>query len=102
MANIIEGTTPTIKYTFGSVSVTDITTAYLTIKKSDSVAIERDITTATVGDDYLSWILTQAETLSLGVGKATMMLNWVTSDGVRGASEESYFTVAENHKEEEI
>lgn len=101
MNNIIKGTTPTISYTFDIVHVSDITKAILTIKRSGEIRVERDLTTASVGADKLSWTLTQAETLSVD-GNASVMLNWVTSDGTRGASAETAIYFDTNHKEEVI
>lgn len=99
--NIIKGTTPTITYTFDIIRVSDIRTAVLTIKRSGAIMIERDLTTASIGVDKLSWTLTQAETLTID-GNASVMLNWVTADGTRGASAETSVRFAPNHKEEVI
>ena len=101
MIEIIKGTTPTITYTFDVVRVSDIRTAVLTIKRSGVVTVERDLTTASIGVDKLSWTLTQEETLSVD-GNAAVMLNWVTADGTRGASAETSVYFAPNHKEEVI
>ena len=57
---------------------------------------------ATIGEDSLSWTLTQEETLSIGARTATMMLNWVTEDGTRGASEQVFITGGDNHIREVI
>ena len=99
--DIIKGTTPTLVYTFNTVRVSDIRTAVLTIKRSGEIKVERDLTTATVGTDKLSWTLTQAETLAVD-GNAAIMLNWVTVDGIRGASKETAVRFSPNHKEEVI
>lgn len=96
---IIRGTTPTIKYEFNDIEVTDITSAYLTIKADED--IEKDLTTATVGDNYLSWTLTQAETLAFG-DKISCMINWLLSDGTRGASDKETILIESNYKEDEI
>lgn len=99
--NIIKGTTPTLVYTFNTVRIQDITTAVLTVKRSGEIKVERDLTTATVGNDKLSWTLTQAETLDVD-GQAEIMLNWKTADGVRGASDKMTVQFIANHKEVEI
>ena len=65
MTRIIIGTTPTITYTFKVVPVDSIVTAVLTIKERGENIIEKDLSDATVGEDTLSWTLTQEETLSL-------------------------------------
>lgn len=101
MSNVIRATTPTIKYTFKVVSVSDITKAYLTIKKGE-VTIEKDLSDAIVGEKYLAWTLTQQETLSIAAGNAQMELNWLTQGGTRGASKRVNVTFDPNLKEEVI
>lgn len=103
MTAIIRGTTPTLKYTFNDVQVTNITTAYLTIKIDSEPThnIEKDLSTATVEAKAISWKLTQTETLSFG-NNINVMLNWKMSDGTRGASEKTNILVSDNYKEVEI
>lgn len=96
MAEIINGTTPTITYKFRNVDVSDITKAILTIKKGRTIAIEKTLAEATVDEDTLSWRLSQAQTLSV-LGNAEVMLNWVTSGGVRGASNKTLVLFTGNH-----
>lgn len=103
MAEIIKGTTPTIVYTFSTVRVSDISVAYLTIKQDGTTKLERDLTTATVGENSLSWTLTQAETLDLaGNDTINLMLNWKLADGTRGASRKGSFNIGDNYKDEVI
>ncbi len=102
MTKIIIGTTPTITYRFKIVDVSEITVAILTIKERGVNIIELNLSDATVGEDTLSWTLTQEETLQLGGKTATMMLNWKTQDGTRGASEEVFLQGAPNHIREVI
>ena len=102
MTKIIIGTTPTITYKFKVVDVSEITVAILTIKERGVNIIELNLSDATIGEDTLSWTLTQEETLQLGSKTATMMLNWKTEDGTRGASEEVFITGAPNHIREVI
>lgn len=97
LKTIIRGTTPTIQFTFKEVDVSDVTTAYLNIG-----TIEKDLSTATVGDDTISWTLSQSETLGLSGLRTTVQLNWKTSDGTRGASEAVQVEIAENAKNEVI
>lgn len=99
MASIIRGTTPTLKYTFNDIQVSDITAAYLTIKAKET--IEKDLSAATVGQKDLSWKLTQAETIDFG-DSISVMINWKLQDGTRGASEKTTIRVDENYKETEI
>ena len=102
MTKIIIGTTPTITYKFKVVSVSSIVKAVLTVKERGVNIIEKDLTDATVGEDTLSWTLTQEETLLIGTRTATMMLNWKTEDGTRGASEQVFVTGGDNHIREVI
>lgn len=83
---IIRGTTPTVIFTFDTVSVSNITAAYLVIKQGDDVVIKKDISAATVGED-IRWTLTQQETLSLKrKPNATIYCDWKLRDGTRGRS----------------
>lgn len=102
MSNVIRATTPTIKYNFHVVSVSDIVKAYLTIKKAGAVTIEKSLEDATVGEDFLAWTLTQQETLSIAAGSAVIELNWLTQGGTRGASGRTNLTFEPNLKEEVI
>ena len=101
MAVIIVGTTPTIQYTFKEVEIPNITEAYLTIMSGGEVVMEKDLTTATIGEDYLAWTLTQEETLNL-TSTAYMMLNWLLADGTRGASAKTTVLMDANFKNEVI
>ena len=65
MTKIIIGTTPTITYRFKVVDVTDITVAIITIKERGVNIVELNLSDATIGEDSLSWTLTQEETLQL-------------------------------------
>lgn len=96
---IIIGTTPTITYKFSVVSVSDITSAILTIRDRGSDIIRKTLedAVANVTDNTLSWTLTQQETLDIGVKSASIMLNWKLRDGTRGASKEEVITGANNH-----
>ena len=102
MTKIIIGTTPTITYKFKVVDVSEITKAILTIKERGVIIIELNLSDATIGEDSLSWTLTQEETLLIGTRTATMMLNWKTEDGTRGASEQVFVTGGDNHIREVI
>ena len=102
MTKIIIGTTPTITYRFKVVDVSEITVAILTVKERGVNIIELNLSDATIGEDSLSWTLTQEETLQLAGKTATMMLNWKTEDGTRGASEEVFIQGAPNHIREVI
>lgn len=102
MAAIVRATTPTIKYKFSVVDVQDISEAYLTVRQNGSLLFEKDLSDAYVGTDYLSWTFTQAETLQMAQGKISCMLNWLTEDGTRGASDKSVIIIDSNYKDEVI
>lgn len=78
------GTTPTFTYTFKKVPVEDIAVCFLTVKE-DTVKVERDLTTATVGEDTIEWTLTQEETLKFK-DKVAYQIRWKTVDGKTGKS----------------
>lgn len=103
MQEIIIGTTPTIVYNFQTVSVSDISTAILTIKYKGNIVIEKELLDAEVGTASLSWTLTQSDTLSFSAGqRAKMMLNFKLVDGTRGASDEMELVFKTNHITEVI
>ena len=102
MAQIIRGTTPTIKFTYADITVSAITTAILTVKQNGTDIITKDLTDATIGADYISWTLTQTETLSLGKTGVVIVCDWVTTDGTRGRSNILNATIGEPGKNEVI
>lgn len=97
MAAIVIGTTPTIIYKFSIVDPQDFIAAELTIKNKNSILLKKELTDATIGEDSISWTLTQEDTLGLGTGSMTMMLNWLTADGTRGVSKETIVNATNNH-----
>ena len=99
MSNVIRATTPTIRYVFKTVSVADIAKAYLTITKNDVVVIEKELSEAAVGEDFIAWTLTQNETLSVPAGLVTSECNWLTTGGTRGSSGKATLTFERNSKE---
>lgn len=102
MTQIIIGTTPTITYNFKVVSVSDLTKAILTIKCNGQIILEKTLADAVVGENSLSWTLTQQETLDIGTRSGKIMLNWLTNLGTRGASAETSIMGVTNHKREVI
>jgi len=87
---ITRGTTPTIQYRFKTVDVTDLVVADMRIKQK-CVVIDKALSDATVVHDesnnYLSWTLTQAETLSLNAfDNLEIQCRWKLDSGVTGAS----------------
>lgn len=102
---IVRGTTPTIIFTFQTIDVSDIDTAYLVLKQWDATKISKDITSATVDADAgtLSWTLTQTESLTLETSKkCSIMCDWLTSSGTRGRSIEKTESVENPGKDEVI
>ena len=99
MVSIVRGTTPTIQFVFKKFDVADITAAILTVQECGTTVIERDLTSATVGEDHISWTLTQTETLQL-TGKVEAECNWLLADGTRGKSQRGTYTIDRNSKEE--
>ena len=65
MNSLIRGTTPSLKFTYSDIEMSSIDVAYLTIRQLGNNIIEKDLSSATVGSDYLLWKLTQEETLLL-------------------------------------
>lgn len=104
MEQIIRGTTPTVKFTFATVDVTTISVAYLTILSSEgTVLLTKDMDTAEVGEDYISWTLTQTETLVLPLyGKVQVWCDWRIADGTRGRSKIAEYTIGVTGKNEVI
>ena len=102
MTEIIIGTTPTIIYKFKIVSPADLTKAILTIKCAGQIILEKTLVDAVVGENSLSWTLTQQETLNISTRSGKMMLNWLTNSGTRGASAETAIMGVTNHKREVI
>lgn len=102
MINIIRGTTPTVKYVFTKIDVSDITAAFLTIEQCGSLIVDKDLESATIVDNNIYWRLEQEETLAASCGSAKMMLNWLLEDGTRGASNELGLVFKENQKDEVI
>lgn len=102
MIEIAIGTTPTITYSFNIVNPSDIVVAYMTIKVAGEIIIQKDLNEAIVEETTISWTLSQDDTLEIGKRHAKIMLNWVTSDGTRGVSEEKAICGVDNHIPEVI
>ena len=104
MVKIIIGTTPTIHYNFRVADPEDFTAAYLTIKDAAGTEVLRKtLEDATVDTKSIEWKLSQAETLAFDVGaQYSMMVNWLTTDGTRGASATELLICDDNHIREVI
>ena len=108
---IIRYTTPTLKFEYSDIDVTDITDAFLCLKQLNKTIIERDLTTATVVHEtvgqttanYISWTLTQTETAKLPRGTAVQIYcDWKLDDGTRGRSHLLTMPVEDSGKQEVI
>lgn len=109
MAEIIRGTTPTLIYTFGDIDPADVSYAYLLLKQSNGVKIEKYLQDASVTGDTqttkgsISFTLTQADTLSLTHGReAQASLDWKLTSGLRGRSRIASFSVGSSGKNEAV
>ena len=90
MQKIAVGTTPKIRWHFSKINVSDIVTATMTIKRYGTNVIVKEIDSAIIDDDEITYSLSQDETLDIGVGTCEIMLNWVTDNDVRGTSDITY------------
>lgn len=100
---IIRATTPAIKIVFKTVNVSDITTAILTLKQKKTTVIEKDLSSATVGEEDITWVLTQADTLEMVSGvDVTIVCDWKLLDGTRGRSASVTTAVGNPGKDEVI
>ena len=98
--NIIKGTTPVIRFLLRQTDPADITDAYLTIRDA-MTTLSKGFSAMETGEDYIQWKLTQAETLAL-TGETSLQMNFLTSDGTRGASQECGVILEGNLKAEVI
>lgn len=102
MAAIIRMTTPTIQYSFSSVSVSDLVAAVLSIEMGGTVVIQKDLSEAVADteNNKLSWRLSQEETKTLTSSNVSIQCNWITAAGLRGATDSTYVVVIDNKYEE--
>ena len=88
--NILQrGTTPTITMTYRAIDLSMITEAWMSIRQQGGAQciVDRDLNSATVGENTLSWTLTQEETLRLlPLWSAEIQCRYLLSDGTAGAS----------------
>lgn len=99
---IIRYTTPTLKFTFSAIDVSDITVAYLVIKQNERTIIERGLDSAVVDESSLSWTLSQEETGSLSKANVNIYCDWKLRDGTRGRSKVKTEGVINSGKSEVI
>ena len=103
MESVVRYTTPTFKVTFDTITVSSIAVAYLVFKQGNVKLLELDLESATVGDKYLSWKLTQ-EQASLFSCRSTVKVvcDWKLADGTRGRSDELFCSIKPPGKNEVI
>ena len=86
---ITRGTTPTIRYRFKTIDPSKIVVAYFTLKQNKILMLEKDLSEAIVGENTLSWSLTQEETLALNPKySADFQCRYKTDDGSAFATRE--------------
>lgn len=92
---IIRGTTPTISFTFSDVDITDIDSANMYVKQTGQIVISKSIEDATIGEDGLSFTLSQEDTLLLtSKTSAVIVLDWLSGE-TRGRSKTAKADVGE-------
>lgn len=100
---IFRGTTPTLYFKFDTVHPADFESAFLVIKQHEGTIIEKDIQSAKIAEDTISWILTQEETLLLECDKRSQIFcDWKTNSGLRGTSEPAFAKISDSGKDEVI
>ena len=84
---IIRGTTPTFIFTFSTTDVSSISNAYLVIKQKGKAVIQLEFARAEVGENTLSWTISQADSLGLiPFESAEIYCDWLLDSGTRGRS----------------
>lgn len=84
---VIRGTTPSITFTITQVRIADIAVAYMTMKQSGQLLLEKDLSEATTGDKMLTWDLSQSETLGIDPqATVSVQLRYRTNAGKAYAS----------------
>ena len=85
MEELIKGTTPTIKYSFSTVDVSDIVVALLKVTQKD-IQVQKTLADANIDGNAMEWVLSQEDTLALKENQYAMItLDWLLNDGTRGA-----------------
>ena len=100
---IVQYTTPTIEITFPTIDTATISEAYLVFKYGGTAVLSKALSSATVAQHKLSWILSQTDTKGLPLGKTVRIYcDWKLSDGTRGRSNFAEYQIVETGKEEVI
>ena len=100
---MIQYTTPTLTLRIKNVALAGSDDVWLTLQPHDKQQLKGnpltidDPTVEVVGDDTLvSKKLTQAQTAALPVGTVWAQVNWLSTDGTRGATKRANFGVEAN------
>lgn len=99
---IIRGTTPILIFTFDTIEVSDIDVAYLTVIQNGKTILTKQLSDGTVGENTLSWQLSQEDTLKLSCWSAVIYCDWRLNSGIRGASNPFTVGVSNSGKTEVI
>lgn len=84
---VVPGTTPTLRFRFKTIPLDQLARAYLTILQDEENIIEKSIEDAEMEENYLSFTLTQQETLKIKAdGCLLIQLRFKTLGGYAGAS----------------
>lgn len=84
---ITRGTTPTIEFTFKTISPKDMDVAYLTIKQKGITKIEKSIDEAIISVTSIEWSLKQDETLKLNDDfECSIQMRYRLNSGLADAS----------------
>ena len=105
MANevIVRGTTPTIEFRLKVVDPSSIVAADLSISQGGDIVVEKDLSSMTIAENKIQWILSQSDTLKLkSGGKCKIQVRCRTSSGLAYASYPIEPTVMEIIKDGEI
>lgn len=100
--DIIRGTTPILIFTFDTIDVSDIDVAYLTIIQNGAVTLTKELSEGILGENTISWQLSQEDTLKLNCWSAIVHCDWRLNSGIRGASNPFTMGVANSGKTEVI
>lgn len=92
--SIVRGTTPTFIFTFSTTDVSTIQVAYLVIKQKGKAVIQLGFDMVDVGENTLSWTISQDDSLSLiPFESAEVYCDWLLESGIRGRSKVLVCTV---------
>ena len=87
------GTTPTIRFNLSIINPSEIVSAVMTIAQFGSVTVEKEYNTATIGETYIEWNLSQEDTLKIKQpGEVEIQARYRTSDGQ--AYESKVYTIS--------